>query len=259
MINKGIVLAGGTGSRLWPLTELINKHILPVYNKSMIIYPLNTLINAGIKEIMIVSGREHAGQFLQMLGSGKDFGVNLSYTVQENSDGIAQALGMCKMFANDDNVAVVLGDNIFECTFDFSDFREGAKVFLKRVLDPQRFGVGRIITNKLDENRIVEIVEKPKLENIDNGLIDNRGWGYAVSGLYIYDNTVFNKISCLRPSNRGELEITDLNNIYIKEGRMDFEVIDGFWSDMGTFDSLYKASEFVRSKEITNEQNTKQN
>lgn len=253
MVNKGVVLAGGTGSRLWPLTELINKHILPVYNKSMIMYPLNTLINAGIKEIMIVSGREHAGQFLQMLGSGKDFGVNLSYTVQENSDGIAQALGMCKMFANDDNVAVVLGDNIFEDTFDFSDFREGARLFLKRVPDPQRFGVARIITNKLDDNKIIEIVEKPKLENIDNGLIDNRGWGYAVSGIYIYSPDVFDKINCLKPSLRGELEITDINNMYIRENRMDFEIISGFWSDMGEFDSLFKASEFVRNKEITNE------
>jgi len=255
MSISGIILAGGTGTRLWPLTKLINKHLLPVYNKNMIMYPLQTLIKAGIKEIMIVSGRKHAGQFLQILGSGRDFGINLSYTVQENSGGIAQALGMCKRFADNDNVAVILGDNIYEDKFDFSNFREGCKLFLKRVQDPQRYGVARIKTNiksiyKEREDKLIEIIEKPDIEKVDNELVDKNGWGYAVTGLYLYDNTVFDKINCLKPSNRGELEITDVNNVYLKEGKMDYRIVDNFWSDAGTFESLFKASEFVRNKEL---------
>ena len=249
-IMLGIILAGGTGTRLLPLTELVNKHLLPVYNQNMIMYPLNTLINAGIKDIMIVSGREHAGQFLQILGSGRDFGVNLSYTVQENSGGIAEALGMCKRFTNGNKIAVVLGDNIFEDKFDFSNFREDARVYIKRVEDPQRYGVARIKKSKLEDNKIVEIVEKPDITKVDNELIDKGGWGYAVTGLYLYDSRVFNIIQCLKPSKRDELEITDVNNQYIKEDRMDFEIVDGFWSDAGTHESLYNAATFVRNKEI---------
>ncbi len=254
-INSGIILAGGTGSRLLPLTELVNKHLLPVWNVPMIYHPLSTLIKSGIKEIMIVSGREHAGQFLNMLGSGRDFGVNLSYTVQENSGGIAQALGMCKRFAREDNIVVILGDNIYEDIFDFSDFREGARIYLKRISDPQRFGVARLRKDiksiyKDTCNRIVEIVEKPDISKVDNELIDKNGYGYVVTGLYLYDNTVFDKIACLRPSNRGELEISDLNNMYIKDGNMDYEIVDGFWSDAGTFSSLFKAAEFIKSKDV---------
>lgn len=257
MVNKGIILAGGTGTRLSPLTKVTNKHLLPIYNKPMIYFPLQTLVSNGIKDIMIVAGKGFAGDFLELLGSGEDFGINLSYTVQENSGGIAHALGMCKRFANNESVVIILGDNLFEDTFNFSDFREGAKVFLKMIHNPNMFGVARVIINKLDENKIVEIVEKPNPTKVDNGLIDKYGYGLAVSGLYVYDNTVFDKISCLRPSLRGELEITDINNMYIKEGRMDYQIVEGFWSDMGTPESLYRASTFVRNKEITNEQNTK--
>lgn len=244
---KGVILAGGSGSRLSPLTKVTNKHLLAVYNKPMIYYPLGTLINAGIKEIMIVSGKGHAGHILELLGDGNEFGVSLSYAIQENSGGIAQALGLTKRFSNKDNIAVVLGDNIFEDIFDFSNFREGARVYLKMVSDPQRFGVARIMTTKFDETRIIEIVEKPDITKVDNGLIDKGGWGLAVTGLYLYDNTVYDKISYLKPSNRGELEISDLNNMYIKDGKIDYEIINGFWSDAGTFSSLFKSSEFVRN------------
>lgn len=257
MVNKGIILAGGSGTRLQPLTLVTNKHLLPIWNMPMVYYPLNTLISSGISEIMIVAGKGHAGSFLELLGDGSEFGVNLSYTVQEKLAGIAHALSLCKRFANKDNIAVILGDNIFEDKFNFSNFREGCKLFLKRVQDPQRFGVARIRENitsiyKNREDKLTEIIEKPKIDIVDNELIDKNGFGYAVTGLYIYDNTVFDKISCLRPSNRGELEITDINNWYIKEDKMDYDIVNGFWSDAGTFSSLFKASEFVRSKEIEN-------
>lgn len=255
---KGIILAGGSGSRLSPLTKVTNKHLLAVYNKPMIFYPLNTLITAGISDIMIVSGKGHAGHILELLGDGSDFGVTLSYTIQEKPAGIAQALSLTKRFTNKDKIAVILADNIFEDEFDFTDFREGSRVYLKKVQDPQRFGVARLRTEitsiyKNREDKIVEIIEKPKVDTTDNGLIDKNGYGYAVSGIYLYSDDVFDKINCLKPSTRGELEITDLNNMYIKEEKMDFEIIDGFWSDMGTYESLYRASEFIRSKEIENE------
>lgn len=247
MVNiKGIILAGGSGSRLLPLTKVTNKHLLPIYNKPMIYYPLQTFILAGIKDIMIVSGKWHAGHILELLGDGSEFGVSLSYAIQEKAGGIAQALGLCKRFAKGYNVAVILGDNIYEDKFDFSDFREGAKVYLKRVPDPQRFGVARVRISKLDENKIIEIIEKPDITRVDNELIDKHGWGFAVTGLYLYDNTIFDKIDCLRPSNRGELEISDINNMYIKEGKIDYEIVNGFWSDAGQFESLFKASSFVR-------------
>lgn len=252
---KGIILAGGSGSRLSPLTKVTNKHLLAVYNKPMIFYPLNTLITAGISDIMIVSGKWHSGHILELLGDGSDFGANLSYSIQEKPAGIAQALSLTKRFANKDKIAVILGDNIFEDEFDFTDFREGTRVYLKIVQDPQRYGVARLRTEiksiyKEYDSRLIEIVEKPDITKIDNELIDKFGWGHAVTGLYLYDNTVFDKINCLRPSNRGELEITDLNNLYIKEERMDFEIINNFWSDAGTFESLFKASEFIRNKEL---------
>lgn len=229
----GIILAGGTGTRLLPLTKLVNKHLLPIFDKHMIMYPLQTLIDAQITEIMIVSGRENAGQFLQMLGSGKDFGVNLYYAVQESPSGIAGALALCERFAGNDNIAVILGDNVHEDKFDFSDFIEGARLYLKEVDDPERFGVA-----KIRNNRLISIEEKPKIPQSN----------LAVTGLYLYDKHVFNIIDCLRPSTRGELEISDVNNSYIKDGRIDYEIIKGFWSDAGTFSSLFKASEFIRNK-----------
>ena len=234
---KGIILAGGSGSRLSPLTKVTNKHLLAIYDKPMIFYPLNTLISANITEIMIVSGKWHAGHILELLGDGSEFNVQLSYTIQEKALGIAQALSICKRFVNKENIAVVLGDNVFENKFDFSDFREGARVYLKEVPDPERFGVARI-----DNGRLMGIIEKPRNWP--------RGYGFAVTGLYLYDNTVFDKISCLKFSNRGELEITDLNNIYITEKRMDYQIIEGFWSDAGTIESLYRASSFIRDKII---------
>lgn len=233
MSMNGIILAGGTGSRLGDLTMVTNKHLLPVYNEPMIYYPIKTLINAGIDEIMIVSGRSHAGHFIELLGSGEELGINLSYTVQESPSGIAGALALCEKFANDDNIVVILGDNIYEDKFDFSDFREGARVYLKEVPDPERFGVAKIQNDKL-----IFIEEKPKISPSN----------LAVTGLYIYDNNVFDIINCLRPSLRGELEISDVNNQYIKDGKIDYKIIKGFWSDAGTHDSLYRASSFVRDK-----------
>lgn len=229
---KGVLLAGGSGSRLGNLTRVTNKHLLPVYNEPMIYYPLRTIINANIKEIMIVAGRGFAGDFLELLGSGDEFGVNLSYTVQESPSGIAGALALCERFAGNDNIAVILGDNVYEDKFDFSDFREGARVYLKEVPDPERFGVA-----KIENDKLISIEEKPKVPSSN----------LAVTGLYLYDNNVFDTISCLRPSARGELEITDVNNSYIKDGKIDYEIIKGFWSDAGTFSSLFKASEFIKN------------
>lgn len=234
---KGIILAGGSGSRLYPMTKILNKHMIPVYNKPMIMYSLQTLINAGITEIMIVAGQGFAGDFLELLGSGEEFGVNLSYTVQEKAGGIAQALGLCKKFAGKESIAVILGDNIFDSyeKFNFKDFREGARVYLKEVSDPERFGV-----MKLDNNgRIIEIIEKPF----------NSSTNLAVTGLYLYDNRVFHYIECLKPSERGEFEISDVNNLYIRDGLMDYVVIKGFWSDAGTVESLYRASTHIRGQE----------
>ncbi len=238
MSISGIILAGGSGSRLFPLTRLINKHILPVYNVPMICHPLNTLISAGIKQIMIVSGREHAGQFLQMLGSGEEMGIELFYTVQEKPAGIAQALGLCERFANKDNIVVILGDNIFgsENKFDFSNFREGARVYIKEVSNPEMFGVAELD----DSGRLIEIIEKPAKPKSN----------FAITGLYLYDNRVFDIISCLRPSGRSELEITDVNNEYIKMGNIDYEIVRGYWSDAGTFESLYRATTFIRNNII---------
>lgn len=243
---KGIILAGGNGTRLFPLTKVTNKHLLPVYDKPMIYYPLNTLIKSGIKEIMIVSGKGHAGHFLELLGSGEDLGIKLSYIVQDKSGGIAHALGLCKGFVDGDALACILGDNIFEQSFleEVKYFREGSLIFLKEVENPERFGVA-VIKNwskilGFEAPDLIEIVEKPST------LISK----YAVTGFYLYDNHIFDIISCLKPSPRGELEITDANNTYIKEKRMKYQVIEGFWSDAGTFESLYKASTFIMEKEI---------
>jgi len=230
---KGIILAGGTGSRLFPLTKVTNKHLLPVYDKPMIYYPLHTLINAGITEIMIVSGRGHAGHFLELLGSGMEFGVSLTYEIQETAGGIAQALGLAASWADDGDVAVILGDNIFEDNVktDVASFKKGAKIFLKEVVNAQRFGVA-----ELKKNRVISIEEKPHSPKSN----------FAVTGLYLYDNEVFSIIRTLKPSGRGELEITDVNNSYIQKEMMHYAILKGFWSDAGTFDSLLRASILVQ-------------
>jgi glucose-1-phosphate thymidylyltransferase len=230
---KGIILAGGTGSRLYPLTKVTNKHLLPVYDKPMIYYPLSTLINAGIREIMIVSGRGPAGHFLELLGSGTEFGVRLTYEIQESAGGIAQALGLAEGWADDEEVAVILGDNIFQddVRTDMVSFRDGAKIFLKEVPDAQRFGVA-----ELAGNRVIAIEEKPEKPRTN----------YAVTGLYLYDPLVFSIISTLKPSGRGELEITDVNNEYIRRGTMQYAILKGYWSDAGTFESLLRASLLVQ-------------
>jgi glucose-1-phosphate thymidylyltransferase len=230
---KGIILAGGTGSRLFPLTKVTNKHLLPVYDKPMIYYPLHTLINAGITDIMIVSGRGHAGHFLELLGSGMEFGVSLTYEIQETAGGIAQALGLAASWADDDEVAVILGDNIFQDNVkgDVTSFTGGAKIFLKEVKDAQRFGVA-----ELKKDHVISIEEKPQSPKSN----------YAVTGLYLYDNQVFSIIRTLKPSGRGELEITDVNNAYLQKEMMQYAILKGFWSDAGTFESLLRASILVQ-------------
>src|SRR5690242_11873390 len=218
---KGIVLAGGLGSRLHPLTKITNKHLLPVYNRPMIYYPIQTLVDAGISEILIVTGGNSAGDFLKLLGNGKEFGLkHIDYTYQEGEGGIAAALSLAEYFAEDDLVCVILGDNIYEQPFarsaaEFAQRGRGAKIHLKRVENPQRFGVP-----VLQGDRIVRIEEKPKSPQSD----------YAVTGLYMFDSSVFQITKTLKPSARGELEITDVNNAYIERGQMAYEVIDGWWS-----------------------------
>jgi glucose-1-phosphate thymidylyltransferase len=230
---RGIILAGGTGSRLYPLTKVTNKHLLPVYNKPMIYYPLNTLISAGISEIMIVSGRGHAGHFLELLGSGIEFGVSLTYEIQEKAGGIAEALGLARNWTDDENLAVILGDNIFQDDIkqDVASFGNGAKIFLKEVPDARRFGVA-----ELNGDRVISIEEKPSHPKSS----------YAVTGLYLYDPEVFAVIKNLKPSGRGELEITDVNNAYLMKGCMHYSVLQGYWSDAGTFDSLLRAGMLVQ-------------
>lgn len=233
---KGVVLAGGTGSRLDPLTRVTNKHLLPVYDKPMVYYPIQTLVNAGIHEILLVTGGKNAGEFLRLLGNGREFGLkHINYTYQEGEGGIAQALGLAEYFAGDKPVCVVLGDNIIEnniCAVvaDFRKQEEGAKVLLKAVTDAQRFGVAEI-----QGNRVVGIEEKPKTPKSN----------LAVVGIYFYDKTVFQKIRRLTPSGRGELEITDVNNFYIQEGKLTYEMLDGWWTDAGTFESLLRANTLV--------------
>lgn len=230
---KGVILAGGTGSRLYPLTKVTNKHLLPVYDKPMIFYPIQTLLDAGIKEIMIVSGRGHAGHFLELLGSGADLGVKFTYEIQEEAGGIAQALGLAESFADEEDVAVILGDNIFQDNIkkDVLNFKGGAKIFLKEVPDAHRFGVA-----ELKGDRVVGIQEKPR-EPKSN---------FAVTGLYIYSNNVFKVVKNLKPSARGELEITDVNNYFVNNGIMEYRILDGFWSDAGTFESLLRAGILIQ-------------
>jgi glucose-1-phosphate thymidylyltransferase len=233
---KGVVLAGGLGSRLFPLTKITNKHLLPVYDKPMIYYPIQTLINAGIDDIMIVTGGNFAGHFLQLLGNGKEFGLkHLNYTYQEGEGGIADALSLVEHFADDESICVVLGDNLIENNIkqakeDYEKQNSGAKILLKKVHDPNRFGVP-----ELDGEKVLNIVEKPKNPKSD----------YAVIGIYFFDNTVFDIIKTLKPSDRGELEITDVNNHYINRGEMTWNELDGWWTDAGTFQSLRHASNLV--------------
>jgi len=233
---KGVVLAGGLGSRLFPLTKVTNKHLLPVYNEPMIYYPIKTLVNAGIEEILIVTGGNNAGEFLRLLGNGSEFGLkHLNYTYQEGEGGIAAALSLAEHFADNGKIAVVLGDNIIEKNIRkavdiFRKQKDGARIMLKEVPDPQRFGVP-----VFEQNRIVRVEEKPARPASQ----------YAVIGIYMYDKRVFDFIKTLKPSQRGELEITDVNNFYIHDGKMERDIIDGWWSDAGTFESLQYAGNMV--------------
>ena len=231
---KGIILAGGSGSRLKPLTEVTNKHLLPVYNKPMIFYPLNTLIGAGIRDILIVTGSEYAGGFLKLLGSGRDYGCRFTFEVQEDALGIAHALALAEDFVDKDYMTVMLGDNIMEdqVSHTLAGFHGGAHVFLKEIQDAHRFGVAEV-----ENGVVVRIQEKPKvpLTNL------------AVTGLYIYDNDIFDIIRNLRPSNRAEYEITDVNNVYIQRGKMSYTSLRGEWTDAGTVESLYRANTVARN------------
>jgi len=233
---KGIVLAGGTGSRLFPLTKITNKHLLPIYDKPMIYYPIQTLVDAGIKDILVVTGGKNAGDFLRLLANGKHFGLtHIDFTYQEGEGGIAEALGLARHFADNSKLCVILGDNIIEGSIrdaveDFRQQPRGAKILLKEVPDAERFGVAEI-----SGDRVVNIEEKPQ----------NPKSNFAVTGFYMYDDTVFDKIETLVPSGRGELEITDVNNAYIREGTMTFSYLEGWWTDAGTFESLLRASNLV--------------
>ena len=235
---KGIILAGGTGSRLYPLTKVTNKHLLPVGREPMIFHPLRKLTEAGIDEILVVTGVEHMGDVVTLLGSGKDFGCRFTYKVQDEAGGIAQALGLAENFAGRDLVCVVLGDNLFlDSLRPFVDaFREqgsGARLLLKQVPDPQRYGVAEV-----DGTRVVRIVEKPKQPKSD----------LAVVGIYFYDAEVFGVIRTLKPSARGELEITDVNNHYLRAGTLRCDRLTGWWTDAGTFESLHAANELVGAR-----------
>ncbi len=234
---KGIILAGGTGSRLFPLTKVTNKHLLPVGQQPMIFHPVRKLTAAGIDEILIVTGVDHMGDVVNLLGSGKEFGCRFTYKVQDEAGGIAQALGLAENFAAGVPVCVILGDNVFQDNLGpfvsaFERQRRGARVVLKRVPDPQRFGVAEV-----EGERIVRIVEKPKAPRSD----------LAVTGIYFYDGHVYDFIRTLRPSARGELEITDVNNAYLRRGELHFDVFKGWWTDAGTFDSLHRANELARA------------
>jgi len=236
---KGVILAGGKGTRLWPVTKVVGKHFLPVGNKTIIHYPILTLKNAGIKDILIVCGQEHTDQYVKLLGSGSELGVNLYYTIQVDPLGIAHGLGLARSFAENNSVALVLGDNIFGDNLSvavkkFSKKERGGLIVLKKVSDPQRFGVASF----RKDGTIKNIVEKPK----------KPATNWAVTGFYLYDNRVFDVIKNLKLSNRGEYEITDVNNFYIREGAMDYVKAKKYWVDAGTFDSLHLANILVRKQ-----------
>lgn len=233
---KGVVLAGGLGTRLLPLTRVTNKHLLPVFNKPMIFYPIQTLVDAGITEIMIVTGGNNAGDFLRLLGNGEDFGLKqMHYTYQKREGGIADALALARHFVGGDKVVVILGDNFIQGSIrkaveDFERQREGAKIFLKAVPNPQEFGVA-----ELKDGKVVNIVEKPE-QPVSR---------LAVIGIYFYDNRVFEICKTLKPSARGELEITDVNNDYIRRGAMTYEILEGWWADCGSFEALLRSNVLV--------------
>ena len=233
---KGIILAGGSGSRLFPLTKITNKHLLPIYDKPMIYYPLQTLVDAGIRDILLVTGGRNSGDFLRLLANGKEFGLkHLNYTYQEGEGGIADALALAEHFADGDKICVILGDNILEKSIAsaaqaFERQERGAQILLKQVPDAERFGVA-----EMDGNKIIGIEEKPRKPKSN----------YAVTGVYMYDGTVFEKVRKLVPSGRGELEITDVNNAYIREGTMTYSYVEGWWTDAGTFESLLRAANLV--------------
>jgi glucose-1-phosphate thymidylyltransferase len=233
---KGVILAGGLGSRLFPLTKVTNKHLLPVYDKPMIYYPVETLVRAGVRDILVVTGGNSSGDFLKLLGNGKQFGLkHINYTYQEGEGGIAHALSLAEHFVGDDKMVVILGDNIVQDDMTlhvrrFAAQEKGARVLLKKVTDPQRFGVAAF-----KKGKITEIVEKPK----------NPKSSYAVVGVYMYDASVFSFIKTLKPSRRGELEITDVNNWYLKRGVLEYDLLKGYWTDAGTFESLHRASVLV--------------
>lgn len=233
---RGIILSGGSGTRLRPLTKITSKQLLPVYHRPMIYYPLNTLIRAGIKEILIIVAPERAGDYLNLLGSGKEFGVKFTYEIQDKPEGLAQAFIIGENFIDDEDIAMILGDNIFEDDFsaEIKNFTGGAKIFAKQVSDPERFGVV-----KFDKNLKAEkIVEKPQEFLSD----------FAVTGLYVYDNRVVKVAKEMKPSVRGELEITDVNNWYLQKGELNVAMVSGEWLDAGTFDSLLKAQTFAKDK-----------
>lgn len=238
---KGIVLAGGTGSRLFPLTKITNKHLLPIFDKPMVYYPIQTLVEAGIKDILLVTGGRNSGDFLRLLANGKEFGLkHLNYTYQEGEGGIADALALAEHFADGEKVCVILGDNIIEGSIaqavrDFEQQERGARILLKEVPDAGRFGVA-----ELNGASIASIEEKPAHPKSP----------YAVIGIYLYDGTVFDKVKNLVPSKRGELEITDVNNAYIREGTMTFSFLDGWWTDAGTFESLLRAANMVAQSRL---------
>jgi glucose-1-phosphate thymidylyltransferase len=233
---KGVVLAGGTGSRMFPLTKITNKHLLPIYDKPMIYYPIQTLVDAGIRDILVVTGGRNSGDFLRLLANGKEFGLkHLHYTYQEGEGGIADALGLAEHFADGGRICVVLGDNIIEQSIrhmadEFEHQKAGAKILLKEVDDAGRFGVAEV-----RDGQIVGIEEKPRQPKSN----------YAVTGIYMYDETVFDKVRQLVPSRRNELEITDVNNAYIREGNMTYAHLEGWWTDAGTFESLLRAQNLV--------------
>ena len=236
---KGVILAGGLGTRLDPLTRVTNKHLLPIFNKPMIFYPIETLIEAGVRDIMIVTGGNSAGDFLTLLGNGAEFGLkHINYTYQQGHGGIAQALSLAEHFVDGDKVVVILGDNVIEGSIktaveNFKLQPGGARIMLKEVPDPERFGVP-----VLEDNRIVHIEEKPLKPKSS----------FAVIGIYLYDTRVFDFIRTLKPSSRGELEISDVNNAYIEDGSMEYEILEGWWTDAGTFGSLLRANVLVAEK-----------
>ena len=235
---KGVVLAGGTGSRLMPLTKVTNKHLLPIGRKPMIYYPIEKLTSIGIEEILVVTGVEHMGDVVSLLGSGKDFNCRFTYKVQDEAGGIAQALALAENFSQKQNLVVILGDNIFHANLkDYADEfiaqKTGARIILKKVSDPHRFGVA-----ELSNDKVISIEEKPEKPKSD----------YAVTGIYFYDNSIFDIIRILKPSARGEFEITHVNDAYIKKGQLTYNILDGWWTDAGTFESLIRANELVEKQ-----------